>query len=203
MGMNTTINRYLEKLSKTNSVLILVDYLTGFDTGLRTINRSTYVNNVEAVSKMGAIFKLPTFILGDEGGFRGNFYPFIKKHLPEALQFGRHTPSAFHVPEFVEALANTGRKKVIISGISIDNCVLQTTLDLLKADYDVYVIVDASGADEPLVETSAMMRLTQAGAVMVTWVSIASEIMDDWNTPEGAAIGKLYQDHSAWGGFLK
>ena len=199
----TSSNQYLEKLSKTNSVLIMVDYLTGFDTGLRTINRSTYVNNVEAVAKMGAIFKLPTILLGDEGGFRGNFYPFIKKHLPDAKQFGRHTPSAFHSPELVKALEETGRKKLIIGGISIDNCVLQTSLDLLKAGYEVYVIVDASGADEPLVETAAMMRLTQAGAVMVNWVSIASEIMDDWNTPEGPAIGKLYQDHSAWGGFLK
>lgn len=63
------------------------------------------------------------------------------------------------------------------------------------------MVVDASGSDEKLVEQAAMMRLTQAGAVMTSWVSLASELMGDWQTPEGPAVGKLYQEHSAWGGF--
>ena len=41
--------------------------------------------------------------------------------------------------------------------------------------------------------------MTQAGAVMVNWASIASEIMKDWQTPEGPEVGKLYQDFSYWG----
>lgn len=199
---NTSNNKYLEKLSKSNSTLVMVDYLTGFDPGLKTIEKNLYNHNVTALAQIGQIFKLPTVILGDTGSFRGNFYPLLKKYLPDAPQLERHAPSAWTEQSFRDFLKNAGRKKIIIAGISIDNCALQTSLDLLKNGYEVYVVVDASGTDEHLVEQAAMIRLTQAGAVMVTWVSIASEIMGDWQSPEGAAVGKLYQDHSNWNGKL-
>ncbi len=195
-------SKYLFKLSKTNAALIMVDYLTGFDPGLKTIEKNLYNHNVTALAKMGSIFKLPTVILGDEGDFRGQFYPLLKKHLPTAPILARHAPSAWTEKSFRDFLEKSGRKKIIIAGISIDNCTLQTSLDLLRNGYEVYVVVDASGTDENLVEQAAMMRLTQAGAVMVSWVSIASEIMEDWQAPEGPAVGKLYQDHSNWNGTL-
>ncbi|MBC7936572.1 MAG: isochorismatase family protein [Rhizobacter sp.] len=201
---DTTVasNKYTEKLSKSNSVLVMVDYLTGFDPGLKTIEKNLYYHNVTALAQIGQIFKLPTAVLGDTGSFRGNFYPLIDKYLPDAPKLSRHAPSAWTEKSFQDFLQKTGRKKIIIAGISLDNCTLLSSLDLLKNGYEVYVVVDASGTDEKLVEQAAMMRLTQAGAVMVSWVTIASEIMGDWETPEGALVGKLYKDHSAWNGQL-
>jgi hypothetical protein len=35
---------------------------------------------------------------------------------------------------------------------------------------------------------------------MTNWSSIASQIMADWQTPEGSKIGQLYQENSHWGG---
>jgi hypothetical protein len=177
----------------------MVDYLTGFWPGLRSIDSVVYENNVTALAKIGAIFALPTIVLGDEGGFRGRFYPQIAAHLPHAQRIARQSPSAWKEPAFREALERAGRRKLIIAGISIDNCVLQTSLDLLRAGYEVYVVVDASGTDSRLVEDAALMRLAQAGVVMTSWVSLASELMDDWRHPTGPAVGLLYQQHSAWG----
>ncbi len=190
---------YLEKVSPQNAMLIMVDYMTGFNAGLQTIDQKRYQNNVTALAKIGRIFKLPTIVLGDEGGFRGKFYPQINQYLPDAQKIGRHTPSAWDEPAFVAAVQKTGRKKLIVGGISLDNCTLLLALDALRAGYQVHVVVDASGTDDKLVEQAAMMRLTQAGAVMTSWVSLASELMGDWNTPAGPLVGKLYQDHSAWG----
>lgn len=192
--------RHLEKLTPQNSTLIMVDYLTGFWPGLRTVDSLTYENNVTALAKIGQIFKLPTIVLGDEGGFRGRFYPQLATYLPTARRIERHSPSAWKEAAFRDALATAGRPKLIIAGISIDNCVTQTSLDLLRAGYEVYVVVDVSGSDAPLVEQAAMLRLSQAGAVMTSWVSLASELMDDWQTPEGPLVGALYQQHSKWGG---
>jgi nicotinamidase-related amidase len=192
--------RYLEKLTPQNATLIMVDYLTGFWPGLRTVDSVTYENNVTALAKIGQIFKLPTVILGDEGRFRGRFYPQLARHLPAAQRIERHAPSAWKEQAFRDALAKAARPKLIVAGISIDNCVTQTSLDLLRAGYEVYVVVDVSGSDTPLVEQAAMLRLTQAGAVMTNWVSLASELMDDWQRPEGATVGALYKQHSKWGG---
>lgn len=101
---------------------------------------------------------------------------------------------------FRKVIQEEGRKKLIMAGISINNCLMLTALDAMAAGYEVYVVVDASGTNSQLVEQAAMMRLTQAGAVMTSWVTLASELMNDWQTPEGAKVGALYQKYSDWGG---
>jgi nicotinamidase-related amidase len=200
--MTTQTNeKYLQKLTPENSVLVMVDYLTGFVPGIRTIDRETYDKNVTALARVGEIFKdrMPTLILGDEGGFRGEFFPQIRQYLPHGIFVERNQPSAWHAEKFRNLLAEYNRPKIIMAGISLDNCVLQTALDVLKNGYEVYVVVDVSGSDSALAETAAMMRLQQAGAVMTNWVSLASELMDDWARPEAREIGELYQKYSTWG----
>jgi hypothetical protein len=194
-------NPFIEKLTKENAAFVYVDFLTGFDPGLKTIEKSTFVNNATAFAKLSEIFKMPTIVLGEEGGFRGKFYSLVKNHLKHGISVERHTPSAWDEPKFREEIKKIGRKKIILGGISLDICTQLLTLDLLREGYQVYVVVDASGSDQKVVEEAAMMRMTQAGAVMVSWGTLASELMKDWQTPEGPKIGDLYQEHSAWGGF--
>ena len=199
----TNVNSQLtKKLTPENSVLVMVDYLTGFLPGIKSIEAKEYQNNVTALARIGQIFKdrMPTIILGDEGGFRGKFFDQINEYLPDAPKVARHTPSAWHAAEFRDLLAKHERKKVIMAGISIDNCVMQLALDVLKAGYEVYVLPDVSGTTSVLVEQVAISRLVQAGATMTNWVSLASELMDDWEKPEGKLVGELYQKYSDWGG---
>ncbi len=190
---------YTERLTPSNSMLIMVDFLDGFLPGLRTIERSLFRANAEALARIGKIFKLPTIVLGEEGDFRGNFFPEVMQHLDHGVRVERHTPSAWDEPNFVAELEKIGRKKVIIGGISLDICTTMLTLDLLRNGYEVFVVVDASGSDTQLNEMAAMMRMTQAGAAMTSWGSLASELMKDWQTPEGPHVGELYQQFSYWG----
>lgn len=190
---------YTEKLTRDNCTLVMVDFLEGFVPGIRTIDRSLFYANAEALAKVGDIFDLPTIMLGDEGGFRGSFFAGVKAALPDATYVERHTVSAWDEPHFRETIEEIGRKKIVLGGISIDICTAQLTLDLLRAGYTVYVVVDASGSDTSLNEMAAMLRLTQAGAIMINWGTLASELMKDWNTPEGPLVGALYQNYSYWG----
>lgn len=202
MSVTNAVSTYQEKITPDNSVLVMVDYLTGFLPGIKTIDAETYQQNVSALARIGQIFKdrMPTIVLGDEGGFRGNFFDQINEFLPDAPKVARHTPSAWHAQEFRDLLEKFNRPKIVMAGISLDNCVTQLALDVLKAGYQVYVLPDVSGTDHPLVEQAAILRLTQAGAAMTNWVSLASELMDDWEKPEGKLVGELYQKYSKWGG---
>ena len=196
------LERYQTLLTPEDCAIVLVDYLTGFDPGLRTMPRERWDRNVAAFVRLAAAFqaRTPVLVLGDEGGFRGRFHPALAEHLPDAPRFERHTPSALRSGPFRGTLAATGRRRVVIGGISLDLCTLHTSLDLLREGYEVFVVVDCSGTESELVQTAAMLRLTQAGAVMTSWVSLASELMGDWQTPEGEKVGALYQELSAWGG---
>lgn len=190
---------YTEKLDRHNVSAVLVDFLDGFLPGLKTIDHYRLRKNAEAFAELTSIFALPTVFLGEEGSFRGNFFPEVVAHSAHAVRVERHTPSAWDAPEFRETLAGFGRRKVLLGGISLDICTQLLTLDLLANGYEPYVVVDISGSDSTLVETAAMMRMSQAGAVMVSWACVASELMKDWRTPEGPKVGALYQNNSVWG----
>jgi nicotinamidase-related amidase len=197
----STQSWHTEKLTRDNAVFIWVDFLEGFLPGLKTIDHTLLRKNIDAYCQLAPIFKMPTIMLGEEGDFRGKFFPECTQHFEtaKAIPIERHTPSAWDEPNFRETLAGIGRKKVILGGISLDICTTLLTTDLLHNGYECYVIVDVSGSDTLLNEQAAMIRLTQAGAVITNWGSIASQIMHDWQTPEGPAIGKLYQENAYWG----
>jgi nicotinamidase-related amidase len=193
------VRNFAEHLTRDNSCAILVDFLDGFLPGLKTIDHFRFRKNAEAFAELTQIFALPTIFLGEEGSFRGNFFPEVVAKSDHAVRVERHTPSAWGEPVFQTTLAGFNRRKVILGGISLDICTQLLTLDLLANGYEPYVVVDISGSDSMLVETAAMLRMTQAGAVMVSWASIASEILADWQTAEGPTIGALYQNNSVWG----
>ncbi len=199
-GLKAQDNPHLDELTKDNVTFIMVDYLDGFMPGIKTIEHHLFIANSRAFARTSKIFDIPTIILGDEGGFRGNFIKEIIDEAPEdAVKIGRHTVSAWDAAGFQETLKKFGRKKIVIGGISIDNCTLITSLDLLRNGYDVYVLVDASGTTSELVENAAIMRLVNAGAVPIGMVMLASEILKDWKKPEGKQVGALYAELTYWG----
>jgi nicotinamidase-related amidase len=178
-------NPALVSLTKDNTVFVYVDFLSGLDDYLTTVPAAQYRNNVSAFAKLNQVFPLPTAIMGDEGDYRGQFYPEIKQYVTKnAKVFRRTTPTGF-TPEFAAWLKNTGRKNVVIGGISIDNCTLHTTLDLVRNGYNVYVMIDVSGTNNKLAEDAALQRMAKAGAVLTTWIATATELVKDWNSEAG------------------
>lgn len=193
---------YTEKLSRDNASVVFVDFLTGFLPGLRTMTPEFMNDNVTGFIQSTKALGLPHCVLGDEGGFRGDFFPVVKEELADAPFLERHTPSAWRSGDFrawAEARKAEGRTKIVLGGISVDNCTMQTTLDLLPAGFEVYVVVDVSGAESELVERAAIHRLVQAGATPVNWTQFACEVMDDWQTAEGPEIGRIFSAHSRYG----
>lgn len=99
------------------------------------------------------------------------------------------------MPDVAAWLAESGRKDVIIGGISIENCVLHTALDLLRADYNVFVVTDVSGTNSALAEQTAFMRLRDAGAVLTGWLAIATELGVDFASPYGEGLKEIIGTH--------
>ncbi len=194
-------NPYLENLTADNTVFIAVDFLTGFQPAIRTMDRDLYQNNLTGLAKTVRIFNLPTIVLGDEGPPRGTFMPQIAQYFGSGTRVARGTPSAWREKAFVDAIARTGRRKLVFAGISIDNCTMLTAIDAMRAGYRVYVVSDVSGAESELIQSTAMQRLVQAGATPLTWVSFGSELLvskGGWATPEGKALSDVYTRHTLY-----
>jgi hypothetical protein len=196
-GLANPLERYWRRVTPDNATLVLVDYLTGFESALKTMGRPEYRNNLTALCEVATIFKLPVIVIGDNGdGRRGEFMPQVEAYFPDAPRIPRTMPSAWREPRFVETVRSFGRPKLILAGISIDNCVLLTALDAMRDGLDVHVVADVSGAESALIERVGLDRLIQAGAVPTTWVSLGSELLTDWRTPEGERLGKVYSERT-------
>jgi hypothetical protein len=189
-------NPALAGFAPENTVLVYVDYVTGLDNLLTTIPGKQYRNNVTAFSKFSSLFKIPTGILGEENNYYGTFLPEIKKLITEGGKTfaPRSTPTGY-TAEFASWLKSTGRSNVVIGGISIDNCTLHTSLDLLRNGYNVFVVVDVSSTNSKLAEDSAIQRLIQAGAVPVSWLNALTELGADFAGPYGKGMMEIIQMH--------
>ena len=69
----------------------------------------------------------------------------------------------------------TGRSMIVIAGCEAHVCLLQTALDLLEDEFDVWVVTDACSSRTERNRDAAFDRLAGAGAELVTTEMVAFE----------------------------
>ena len=93
--------------------------------------------------------------------------------------------------DFLNQLASRNIKQVLVCGIEAHICVMQTGLDLLDRDFEVYLLVDCITSRAPENKQAALARLTQAGAIQATLEMVLFELMRTADSPQFKAIQKL------------
>ena len=68
----------------------------------------------------------------------------ISEVFPEITPIDRTSTHAWSHPEVRAAVEATGRKKLIMAGISTEVCLAQSVLAALKDGYEVYFVSDCS-----------------------------------------------------------
>lgn len=185
----------LQKATVETTAIIYVDYVTGLDNLINTIPAKQFRNNVAAFAKFSPVFSLPTAVLGEENEYYGTFLPEMKALVTAGAKTFPRTTISGYTPDLAQWLSKTGRRNVVIGGISIDNCTLHTSLDLLRAGYNVFVVVDVSGSNNRLAEDTAVRRLIMAGAVPVGWLTMMAELGGDFAGPYGKGMQQMVVGH--------
>ncbi len=190
--MNTpTYNR----LNKDDAVVLLVDHQTGLISLVQDFSPNEFKNNVLALADLARFFELPTILTTSfEQGPNGPLVPELKQMFPDAPYIARPGQiNAWDNEDFVKAIKATGRKQLIIAGVVTDVCVAFPTLSALAEGFDVFVVTDASGTFNTTVQQAAWARMSQAGAQLMNWFSVACELHRDWrNDIEG--LGNLLSE---------
>ncbi|CAB3802946.1 putative hydrolase YcaC [Paraburkholderia ultramafica] len=193
-----------DRLTAENAALLLIDHQTGLSNGIQDQSVPEYMTAVTGLVKLAKILNLPTVAsTSASSGPNGPLLPIIPSLLPDAPVI--HRPgqvNAWDNQEFVEAVRKTGRKKLIVAGVSTEVCVAFVSLSAVKAGYDVYAVIDASGTWNKLVQEVAIARLAQAGVVPMTWVAVLGELLGDWSQPLGQEIGVVMMEHLPFYGNL-
>ncbi|MEB2624851.1 isochorismate family cysteine hydrolase YcaC [Pseudomonas sp. YuFO8] len=185
---NATYNR----LNKDDAVVLLVDHQTGLISLVQDFSSNEFKNNVLALADVARFFELPTILTTSfEQGPNGPLVPELKEMFPDAPYIARPGQiNAWDNEDFVKAIKATGRKQLIIAGVVTDVCVAFPTLSALAEGFEVFVVTDSSGTFNTTVQQASWNRMTQAGAQMMNWFSVACELQRDWrNDIEG--LGNL------------
>ena len=170
-----------ELLNPQNSALILIDFQPQMTFGVANIDRQTLFNNVMLLAKAAKIFNVPTVLTTVETkSFSGNFWPQVLDIFPDQEPVERSSMNSWEDAKFVEAVAATGRKKLIMAALWTEVCLTFPALEALRAGYEVYAVEDASGGTSVAAHNAAMRRIEQAGAVPVTALQVLLEYQRDW-----------------------
>jgi nicotinamidase-related amidase len=186
-----------ELLNPKNSALILIDFQPQMTFGVANIDRQTLFNNVMLLAKAAKIFNVPTVLTTVETtSFSGNFWPQVLDIFPDQEPVERSSMNSWEDAKLVEAVAATGRKKLIMAALWTEVCLTFPALEALQAGYEVYAVEDASGGTSITAHNAAMRRIEQAGAVPVTALQVLLEYQRDWARKETYnAVIEVVKEH--------
>ena len=188
----------LELLTPKNCTLALIDFQPQMAFGVRSHDRQMIVNNVVGLAKAAKVFKVPVLLSSVEtSSFSGPTFPKLQEVLSDQKPIERSSMNAWEDENFRKAVNKTGRKKLLIAGLWTEVCVVLPTIEALRDGYEVYVVTDACGGTSKEAHDMAVLRVTQAGAVPVTWQQVMLEWQRDWSRKETyAAVTEIIQEHS-------
>ena len=183
MAQNSGRAKRSEKglLTPDNCVVTLLDLQPQMLFGVANFDRQAIINNNVALSKAARVFEVPVVLSTIETkSFSGNMWPQIQAVFPQQAPIERSSMNAWDDQNFVAAIENTGRKKIVLAGLWTETCVALPTVQAMHDNYEVYVVEDCCGDVSQLAHENAMKRVIQAGAKPVTALSVMLEWQRDW-----------------------
>lgn len=175
----------IELLTPQNSILLIIDHQPQMAFGVVSIDRQTLKNNVVALLKSAKVFRVPTILTTVETeSFSGYIWPEILEVFPDNDVLERTSMNSWDDQKVRDAVAATGRKKLILSGLWTEVCINMCAFSAMADDYELYVVEDACGGTSEMAHRASMDRMIQAGVVPVTWQQVLLEWQRDWARKE-------------------
>lgn len=185
------------KLSIADDVFLLLADLQGGIADLPlTVPEAQLKRSINALMRLAAIFELPKLITAVPGG-DGQVSPLmaeLEAARMDAPIFVRTTPNSMNDAAIRQAIEDSDRRTILVSGVATEVAVQLPSLTLAAEGYDVHVIVDACGGVSARTEDAALRRLTAAGVKTTSLPALVGELAGDFSQAKGQqAIGVLFE----------
>ncbi|WP_025819391.1 isochorismatase family protein [Shewanella marina] len=185
--------------SGKNAAMLLIDHQVGTMGWVRSAELSLIEVNTLVLAKAAKAIDMPLILTSSqEDQAQGLLFDDLQKAVPE--EYANRIQRAGIVDcmmddEFATAVGSTGRKKLLMAGITTDVCVVYPALTAIENGYDVQVIVDACGSPSAIADQIALQRMAKAGVTLTTTNQLIAELAQDWSSEDGEKlVGILYQD---------
>lgn len=170
----------MNTVNQDKAVLLIVDIQEKL---VKMLSSDDVKNASLKVGKAFEILNLPIFISEQYPKGLGETISELKDVLPSANYLEKTSFSV--ASNFSNKLfeLDLNQKQVVLFGIETHICVLQTAFDLLEMGYDVFVVQEACGSRTEEDKKSALKRLSQAGAQIVTVEMVLFELLKSSKHP--------------------
>ena len=187
----------LERFTPQNSAILLVDHQTMTVGWVKSLPKEVMVANVRMLARMGADMNIPLVVTTTIEASVGLTIQDVQDLAPKAfanrVKRGG-TLNCFMEKPFVDAIKATGRKNLIIAGLTTDICLMHTVEGALREGYTVQVVADACGSMSPLTDQLTFDRLRGLGVVVTGGNQILTELFPDFGTADGQKAMKINLD---------
>ncbi len=180
------------KLHRENTVLVIVDVQERMMPAME--RRQEVETNIDRLIRGCHILGVPAVITEQYTKGLGPTVQSIRRALEQTGGYqpiGKSCFSAQGCADFEKELKRLERNQVLIAGVETHICVYQTSIDLLREEYDVTVIADAVSSRTAQNRSIALERLTSEGVKLSSTEMALFELLVRADSDEFRAISKL------------
>jgi nicotinamidase-related amidase len=177
---------------RATSALILIDHQIGTLQLVKNIASDAALRNAVLLAKAATTLGMPIVMTASmEDQVQGPLAPALRQVAPEAYDARVKRlgiVNAWADPNFKAAVEATGRRRLVMAGVTTDICLVFPSISAVNDGYEVQAVLDASGSSFELQEDTARRRMEDAGVVLTTTNTIVAELVQNWATPEGGIL---------------
>ena len=178
------------KVSFALSQLVIVDMQEKLAAVMPAADLKNVTKNCSILAQAASLLNVPTVLTEQYPQGLGPTLPEIKQHLSHTKVIAKTTFSASAEPKFNQQLQREN-SQIILAGMEAHICVMQTALDLLQANKQVFVVEDAILSRNPVNKVNAIARLRDAGCIITNTESVVFEWLGNASHPAFKSISAL------------
>ncbi len=180
-----------------DTALVLIDHQIGTMQLIKNVPLDHVRRATLALASAARILDLPVVLTSSqEDRIQGPLLPELADLLPKAFEQRIKRAgivNAWSDPVFRDAVISTGRKNLLMAGVTTDVCLVYPAIEAAEAGFRVQAVMDASGSPFEWSERASQERMRQAGVVLTASNTAIAELAQDWSTPHGQQlIGLLF-----------
>ncbi|MEE2996520.1 MAG: isochorismatase family protein, partial [Pseudomonadota bacterium] len=149
------------------------------------------IGGCSLMMKAAEVMKVPMLVTEQYPEGLGATVGSLAELAPEQAFFAKVDFSSLENTAIKGKIDTLKPKQIVIAGIEAHVCVLQTTVGLLDAGYQCFVVGDATSSRTAANHAAGLARLREAGAEIVTSEMVVFEWLQKSGTPEFRDLSRL------------
>lgn len=136
--MNPNSTQGTERPTRDNALLLLVDHQVGLYSGVRDIDVLQLKHNIVALTRAILALKVPVIVTTTSENMWGPLIPELADALHGVPTIERTTVNAWDEKRVADTVKATGRKHLIVTGISTDVCLAFPAIAALADGFQTF-----------------------------------------------------------------